>query len=102
MNRNNREKTKQKTKPQPKPPPVPPVEHARHDAAVAVTPISSDHGEHEKWQNMEKTRTTDNVIAVATVVIALAAIVQGYELVVGSRDTHNLALAALAANRAWL
>jgi hypothetical protein len=103
MNRKNRKKTKLKTKPkpQPKPPPIPPVENAR-DGAVVVTPISSDHGEHGKWQNMEKTRTTDKVIAVATVVIAFAAIVQGYELVIGSRDTHNLALAALAANRAWL
>jgi hypothetical protein len=51
---------------------------------------------------MEKVRTTDMIIAFATVVIALTAIVQGYEMVSSSKDTHDLAAATVASNRAWV
>jgi len=51
---------------------------------------------------MEKVRTTDIVIAAATAVTAVAAIVQGCELVSGSKDTAKLANATLSASRAWI
>jgi hypothetical protein len=56
----------------------------------------------KEGQNMERVRITDKWIAAATVVIALTTIVQGYEMVTGSGDTHKLAESTLAASRAWV
>jgi len=71
-----------------------------HEAVVPIKPQGKS--SQAERPEMEKIRVTDKWIAAATVVIAIATVVQGYEVVTGSGDTHNLALAALAANRAWL
>jgi hypothetical protein len=70
--------------------------------AVSVTDQYANKSTHNKGDKMSEIRWTDKLITFATIVIAADTIVQGYELVTGSRDTHDLAVAALAANRAWI
>jgi hypothetical protein len=96
-----------KTSPEPKTGiPHPPVvdgtatEGAKDNVVIAQQSTNKTDG--KDGGKMEKIRWTDKLITFATVVIAAATIVQGYELVTGSRDTHDLAAAALAANRAWI
>jgi hypothetical protein len=49
-----------------------------------------------------RTATATVWIAVFTVVLAIVGGVTLYEVVTGGNDTHTLAVAAIAANRAWL
>jgi hypothetical protein len=51
---------------------------------------------------MPEIRWTDKLIALATIVIAAATVIQGYELVTGSGDTHKLADSTNAVARAWV
>src|ERR1035437_5999929 len=88
---------------QPLPPgetPSPTIEAEKHNAVIAKAP--QDQPAKKEGQKMEPIRLTDKIIAAATVVIALAAIFQYCEMHSGGVDTHNLASAAVASNRAWI
>lgn len=101
MNKKKNKKPKHRTKanPQPKTPAILPVS-TENKAAESVPPKGQS--PQKEGQNMNEVRTTDRVIMWATVFIALATMVQGYELITGSRDTHKLAESTLAASRAWV
>ena len=101
MDKKKRKKPKHRAKanPQPRTPAIPPL--STENNAVESVP-SKGQSPQKEGQNMNEVRTTDKVIMWATVFIALATIVQGYELVTGSGDTHKLAESTLAASRAWV
>jgi len=76
------------------------AESAKQEAVT--TEQSAERPDDKKGGEMGKIRWTDKLIAAATFVIAIATAVQGYELITGSRDTHDLATAAVASSRAWV
>jgi hypothetical protein len=96
-------------KPAPKMPPVPAkAQNAEKHDAVISTSANQKRGDKER-KNMDKRWITDSIIAGATVGILVVGIFQWCairgqwkEMQSSSKDTHELATAAVASNRAWI
>lgn len=79
-----------------------PASEDMNSDAVIVTKPHANEGTNKKGEKMSEIRWTDRLITFATIVIAVATGFQAYELIIGGADTHKLADAAVAANRAWV